>query len=89
MKQETYYSKNFVNETGDFDYVKSPLKAIRAKCLYDCCVGSTDEVKNCTCTHCFLYPFRLGKNPFRTPRVMSEERLKQLEEMRKKKSSLK
>lgn len=51
--------------------IKSPLKAIRAKCL-DCVCGSVNEVKLCPCTDCSLYPFRFGKNPFRKP--MSEER---------------
>lgn len=49
---------------------KNPVKAIRAKCI-DCCMGQLLEVKLCTAEGCPLYPFRLGKNPFRTP--MSEE----------------
>lgn len=40
----------------------TPMKAIRLKCL-DCCCGSANEVKLCTCTGCPLYDFRLGKNP--------------------------
>lgn len=50
--------------------IKSPTKAIRAKCL-DCCCGSAHEVKHCTATDCVLYPFRFGKNPYR--KAMSEE----------------
>ncbi len=53
------------------DELKSPIKAIRAKCL-DCCCGQKEEVKLCPATACPLYPFRLGKNPFRK-REMSEE----------------
>ena len=50
---------------------KSPLKAIRAKCL-ECCCGSAYEVKNYVIYDCNLYPFRLCNNPFRT-RSMTEE----------------
>ncbi len=52
--------------------VVSPLKAIRAKCL-DCCCDQRDEVKMCPATKCPLWGFRLGKNPNRKSRVMSDE----------------
>ena len=52
--------------------VQSPLKAIRAMCL-DCCVYNKNEVKLCPATTCPLYPFRFGKNPFRTKREYSDE----------------
>ena len=55
--------------------IKSPLKAIRAKCL-ECSGGSSNEVKLCNVTNCELYNFRFGKNPFRVKRVMSEEQKK-------------
>ena len=51
--------------------ITSPLKAIKAKCV-DCCCGQKQEVKDCPITECDLYPFRLGKNPFRK-RELSEE----------------
>lgn len=57
------------------EYKHNPVKAIREKCL-DCCGGSTLEVKECTCERCPIYPFRLGKNPFRQKREMSEEQKK-------------
>lgn len=50
----------------------NPVKAIRAFCV-DCCGGSVYEVKLCTAPNCALYPFRLGKNPYRTKREMTEE----------------
>lgn len=50
----------------------NPVKAIRAFCI-DCCGGSAYEVKLCTAPKCALYPFRLGKNPYRTKREMTEE----------------
>jgi hypothetical protein len=40
------------------------LKAIRAKCL-DCSCGSRSEVANCVVKTCALYPFRMGRNPWR------------------------
>ena len=49
-----------------------PLKAIRAKCL-DCCLDNTNEARLCPAKGCPLWPFRLGKNPYRTPRRMTEE----------------
>jgi hypothetical protein len=57
------------------EYKTNPVKAIREKCL-DCCCGSTSEVKDCTVERCPLYPYRLGKNPFRQKREMSEEQRK-------------
>ena len=57
------------------EYKTNPVKAIREKCI-DCCCGSTVEVKECTVVSCPIYPFRLGKNPFRQKREMSEEQKK-------------
>ena len=50
----------------------SPLPAIRAKCI-DCCGGSPALVRECHIEACALHPFRMGRNPFRTPRVLTEE----------------
>lgn len=58
---------------------KSPLKTIKEYCI-NCCGGSIYEVKNCPATQCELYPFRLGKNPYSTPRVMTEEQRKEASE---------
>lgn len=51
---------------------QNPVKAIRQKCI-DCSGWSATEVEKCPMTECSLYPFRFGKNPFRTPRILSEE----------------
>lgn len=40
-----------------------PLKAIRYKCVEDCCNGSKHEVLNCEMLDCSLWPFRMGKLP--------------------------
>ena len=59
------------------EYKKSPLKAIRAKCL-ECSNESPAEVKICSIENCYLFPFRLGKNPYRTKRIYTEEQKKKL-----------
>lgn len=43
---------------------RTPLKAIRAKCI-DCSCGDVNEVTNCTVVDCALYPYRDGHNPNR------------------------
>ena len=42
---------------------ESPIKAIRAKCV-ECSGGSMSEVRLCHLTHCALWAFRMGHNPF-------------------------
>lgn len=42
--------------------MKTPIKAIRAKCI-DCCGGSVYEPKHCTIKSCPLYAYRLGHRP--------------------------
>ena len=59
--------------------ITNPVKAIRAFCL-DCCGGSSMMVKGCSAPDCALYPFRLGKNPYRKPRELSEEERQALRE---------
>ena len=50
----------------------NPVKAIRMKCI-DCSGGSRREAERCQVKGCALYPFRMGRNPFRSRREMSEE----------------
>lgn len=61
--------------------IKSPIKAIRAKCL-ECSCNQLGEVRECPITDCPLFPFRFGKNPYRKP--ISEERRQILSERAKK-----
>lgn len=42
----------------------TPLQAVRARCR-DCCAGSAHEVRLCTAAACPLWPFRMGRNPWR------------------------
>lgn len=46
--------------------------AIRAKCI-DCCGGNQAEVRRCGDVKCALWGFRMGTDPFREKRVMTEE----------------
>ena len=67
---------------------KNPVKAIRLKCL-DCSGGSSAEVAQCTITGCALYPFRIGRNPFRTVELSDEEREKRAARLREVRASRK
>lgn len=55
----------------------NPVKAIRLKCI-DCSGGHVREVERCAIKDCPIYPFRLGKNPFRTKRELSDEEKERL-----------
>ena len=52
--------------------ITNPIKAIRTFCL-ECSGDSFAEVKSCPREVCPLYPFRLGKNPYRQRREMTEQ----------------
>lgn len=41
---------------------RTPIKAIRAKCL-ECSCGSSMEVRMCQVTECPLYEYRFGHRP--------------------------
>lgn len=58
----------------------SPLKAIKLHCRSLCCCDDMDAWKNCTITECQLYPFRMGKNPFRKQKEMTEEKRRAIAE---------
>jgi hypothetical protein len=50
-------------ELRDLGHPVSPIKAIRAKCI-ECSGGSMAEARLCHLTHCPLWAFRMGHNPF-------------------------
>lgn len=64
----------------EYERQTNPIKAIREKCVQDCCAGLVDEVKNCLCPSCPLYPFRFGKNPYRTKRELTDEQKAEISE---------
>lgn len=41
---------------------RTPLKAIRAKCL-DCTNGQNVEIRECPITDCPLFEYRMGRRP--------------------------
>ena len=64
--EKTTMSTSSTSENNVPQRTLTPLKAIRLKCL-DCSGDSADEVRKYVIPDCPLYPFRLGKNPFRKP----------------------
>ena len=55
----------------------NPLQSIKAHCR-ECSGGLLDEHKNCPVTNCFLHPYRMGKNPFRKKRELTEDQKKDI-----------
>ena len=86
VKKQLYSGKEservVFKKTVVYPKAKSPIKAIRAKCLW-CCGDSSHEVKLCPIESCLLWVFRLGKNPYHT-RDLSEEQKDVLRENIKK-----
>lgn len=66
----------------DKSEIKTPIKAIRAKCL-DCSGGSSREVERCVNKDCALYPYRKGHNPRIQKRELTEEEKNVLRERMK------
>ncbi len=48
--------------------IRTPLKAIRAKCL-DCSCYQPREVKECRVTSCALWPYRMGRISRTAPKL--------------------
>ena len=66
----------------------SPIKAIRQHCI-GCSGGSKKEVKLCTIKDCHLYPYRLGTNPNRKSRMLTDDEKKEKVEILRKARMLK
>ena len=65
-----------MNPTSEKKIETNPVRVIFAKCK-DCCCGSVKEVRLCPAEDCPLWPWRLGKNPYRkkaTREYSDEER---------------
>lgn len=50
----------------------NPVKAIREFCI-QCYGGYKSEVKTCPSERCPLYAFRMGTNPYRKKRELTDE----------------
>lgn len=68
------YKDDFTQLEFEGETTTSAQKAIKAKCL-DCCCYQKDEVRQCTSNACPLWPFRLGRNPYKKKRELTEEQL--------------
>ena len=51
---------------------KNPIKVIRDKCR-ECCCGDDSEIRKCVLVDCHLWPYRMGKNPFRKKVRLTDE----------------
>lgn len=60
----------------------NPVKVIREKCLR-CCCDSVKEVELCPIEACPLWPFRMGKNPYRKKTELTDEQRKAASERMK------
>ena len=68
--------------------ISTPMKAIQVFC-FECCGGMKQDIKECTAKDCALYPYRMGKNPYRKSREYSDEEKEQLKERVKKAREMK
>jgi len=59
------------------------LKVIRRKCM-DCVCFQAKEVDLCPSEHCALWPYRFAKDPYKTPRQMTEAQREALASAREK-----
>lgn len=62
---------------------KSPLKAIKNYCRYNCCCNDFESWKECNNKSCFLWHLRFGKNP-NSKRTITEEHKQKLLQGREK-----
>lgn len=62
--------------------IRSPVKAIRAKCR-ECKGNSPRSVDVCETTECPLHAFRMGKNPYLSRAMTPEQREAAAERLRK------
>ena len=78
-------AREIANQNISKNSQKNPVKAIRAKCI-DCC-GAEDynkRIAECDIVKCALHPFRMGKNPYRQKKQISEEQKEKFSDRMKK-----
>ena len=75
LAMEKIKMKDYLDSTNTLktNSQKTPLKAIREKCL-DCCGHQYSEVRGCHITDCPLWIYRMGKNPFHQRSMTDEQR---------------
>lgn len=80
--RKPYYIEDNIFTEEEIKTEKSPLKAIRNHCRYNCCCNDFDSWKNCPNEDCFLFAFRFGKNT-NSKRSFTEEQREALRERAK------
>lgn len=80
---EVFYVKEGILSIKDMHEEKNPLKLIKWHCKYNCCAGVEKEWKECNNISCPLWVMRLGKNPNRKKRTITEEQKERFKERMK------
>lgn len=71
MHDEFWAEKRYQEDTIMSTTKTELLKIIKSKCL-DCTCNQITEVRLCPNNNCPLWPFRMAKDPYRTPKILSE-----------------
>lgn len=80
---EVFYIKEGILSIKDMHEETNPLKLIKWHCKYNCCAGVEKEWKECNNISCPLWVMRLGKNPNRKKRTITEEQKERFKERMK------
>ena len=80
---KVYYIKEGILSIEELQKESNPLKLIKYYCKYNCCVGSEKDWRECNIKSCPLWVMRLGKNPNRKKRTLTEEQKKALQDRMK------
>ena len=67
-----------VKEFNALGHHKEPLLIIIRKKCVECCVHQLGEVRKCVCHTCELWPYRMGTNPFRAEKTLSDKQKENL-----------
>lgn len=80
---EVFYVKEGILSIIEMHEETNPLKLIKLHCKYNCCAGLEKEWKECNNMSCPLWIMRLGKNPNRKKRTITEAQKEELKERMK------
>lgn len=80
---EVFYVKEGILSIKEMHEETNPLKLIKLHCKYNCCAGLEKEWKECNNMSCPLWIMRLGKNPNRKKRTITEAQKEELKERMK------
>ena len=80
---EVFYVKEGILSLKEMHEETNPLKLIKWHCKYNCCAGVEKEWKECNNMSCPLWVMRLGKNPNRKKRNLTDEQKERFKERMK------